>query len=38
MERLIELFINTEDGEFYDRPALLATMEAAKAKGISAGS
>lgn len=24
MERLIELFINTEDGEFYDRGGLLA--------------
>lgn len=33
MERLIELFINTEDGEFYDWPALLAAMEAVKAKG-----
>lgn len=34
MERLIELFINTEDGEFYDRGALLAAMEAVKQKNI----
>ena len=32
MERLIELFINTEDGEFYDRGGLLATMEAVKSQ------
>lgn len=29
MERLIELFINTEDGEFYDRGGLLAAYDPA---------